>query len=114
MVPAQRIQPCFCVQEIPASVSENAVQEKEKARVAAVVETLKSSLSLPRENTSATVRKFISAPDDRLSSFAMGTFAIVTMSLLLAIVLSFDAIRFVLWLRGSELPKHEKDSNDNA
>ena len=49
---------------------------------------------------SATTRKLISAPDGRSSSFAMGTFAIVSLSLVAAILLFSDLVRVIVWLHG--------------
>ena len=77
------------MKNIPAD--ENSTQEKDD--VEAKVEQLKSDLSVPRENMSATTRKLISAPDGRSSSFAMGTFASVSLSLVAAILLFSDLVR---------------------
>ncbi|XP_070186811.1 mucin-22-like isoform X2 [Littorina saxatilis] len=102
--PAQRIQPCYCKQNTPRSSSPKtpAQEEEEEAAVVAVVEELKVNLTVARGNTSASVRKVSSAPDERSSSFAMGAFAIVSLSLVLAVVLSFDCIRVVQWVHAKK------------
>ena len=95
----RHIQACRCVQkDKPAIFTPTKVQQQNAALMVAINE-IRANLTIPKNSTGLALRQKISAPDDRPTSAAMGSVAVVCLTLAPLAFVLFDLTRLVVWLR---------------